>query len=323
MHSVDLPTRCNKRNLFFRGRTNLFQPHWSRGNSVTFIRRAIFTRLKANMQLSHLIYNFMSKLRNEYSSAVVSSYIPVSLPESPVISVSKCSSISKLLSFRLCLQAGLDVSRMVWCVIKGWWLFQLVPVLWCIHSLVKEKKKTSAPPPPMLGVLLSDMKLKFVRYFQGIEIYHWNNKKPIEVEVVTVPFLAGTLFCSFSDFTLWYLKKLTEHDAIIGRIHDCDPSHTPAEAFVYKLQRETLSTVCCVCPIMPQMFHFCIFLFIFHLFFEAHADTKRQQFRRKSFSLLLKSVKITAVNELNTNGVKSITVQFSKITFNSIVQLKM
>lgn len=83
------------------------------------------------------------------------------------------------------------------------------------------------------------------------------------------------------------------------------------------------SVHCLLC--MPKIFQLYISVYFAPILgvFEAHADMKRQQIRRKSFSLLLKSVKITAVNELNTNGVKLITVQFSEITLHSIVQLKM
>lgn len=150
--------------------------------------------------------------------------------------------------------------------------------------------------------------LFFVRYFQGIEMCHGNKKKQFDVKVVAVTFLQDLCF---SVFTLWYLKNQTEQDTIIGRMQKKSLFHTPAEAFIDKLQRLCTLFAVYAQNISPTVYFAPISYFLG--VWSSRRHEKRQQSWRKPFSLLLKSVEITAVNELNTNGVKSITVQRSKI----------
>lgn len=72
---------------------------------------------------------------------------------------------------------------------------------------------------------------------------------------------------------------------------------TPLQRLLSVNYRDSAHRLLC----MPKIFQLYISVYFTRTFavFEAHADMKRQQIRRKSLSLLLKSVKITAVNELN------------------------
>lgn len=126
----------------------------------------------------------------------------------------------------------------------------------------------------------------------------------------------GPLFRSFFDFTLWYQKKQTEQNAI-GKMQEM-VHFTPLQRLLPISCRDFVHCLLCV----PKIFHK-LFILLQFLIFQGLklTQTWKETTIQKNILLVLKRVEVTAVDELNTNGVKSITVQRSKITYNSFVQL--
>lgn len=138
----------------------------------------------------------------------------------------------------------------------------------------------------------------------------WKQKETIWCQSCCCDVPTGSLFFSFSDFTLWYLKIQTEHDAIIGRMQKTAYFTLLQRLLSINCRDSTLFAV--YAQNISQTVYFAPISYFLGVWSSCRHE-KRQQSWRKAFSLLLKSVEITAVNELNTNGVKSITVQRSQI----------